>query len=370
MDGTQSDGAQLRPAIAAIALREGAAVPSFSVTTGLPELSEPGAGMHAIERRFRVLRRLSPDLPEALRLAYEHVGGSLANGDPRLRRLYDAGLAIAAAVDAAAVQTIAAGRPELPYHNRHHFVEVTLAMGWLCAVARARGAISLHEAVVGVVAMVGHDFRHDGTWNQTGALEKVAADAVISIATCAGVNGEDCQALRGIILATALPAVRANKARAAEQERSGCRESGMDAMHLMASEADVLTSLMPGLGCRLGHALAAEWAANPGSPPLDPASFTGRVAFLRLHDYFSDAATELGLLRMHVRQLMAFRQLAERWGGVARPEVGAEILDRLTPRQAVRAFGAALRQTGSGKQPHPGSAPPSTRQGTLVPWSG
>ena len=146
MDGTQSDGAQLRPVIAAISLREGEAVPSFSVTMGLPELPEPGAGMHAIERRFRVLRRLSPDLPAALRLAYVHVGGSLANGDPHLRRLYDAGLAIAAAVDAAAVQAVAAGRPELPYHNRHHFVEATLAMGWLCAVARARGAGN-HEHV-------------------------------------------------------------------------------------------------------------------------------------------------------------------------------------------------------------------------------
>ena len=368
MDGTQADDARLRPDIAVNSLQEGATVPSFSVTPGLPELPEPGAGMHAIERRFRVLRRLTPDLPKALRLAYEHVGGSLANGDPHLRRLYDAGLSIAAAVDAEAIQTIAAGRPELPYHNRHHFVEATLAMGWLCAVARARGAISLHEAVVGVVAMVGHDFRHDGTWNQTGALEKVAADAVISIATCAGVNGEDCQALRGIILATALPAVRANKARAAEQERAGCRQGGMDAMHLMASEADVLTSLMPGLGCRLGHALAAEWSANPGSPPLDPASFTGRVAFLRLHDYFSEAATELGLLRMHDSQLMAFRQISERSGGVAWPEVGAALLDRLKPCQAVRAFGAALRQTGSDKHPHPGSGPPSIRQGTFDPW--
>ncbi len=274
--------------------------------------------------------------------------------DPRLRRLRDAGIAIAEAVDAEAAGAAAAGHAELPYHNRHHFAEATLAMGWLCAIARDRGAISLHQAGLGVVAMVGHDFRHDGSWDQTGALENLAADAAVAIAAMADVDAEDRQALRGIILATALPAVRANKARAAERERAGHRQSGWDAIHLMASEADVMTSLMPGLGCRLGHALAAEWAANPGRPPMDPSSFTGRVAFLRLHDYLSDAAVELGLLLMHVSQVMAFRQIAVRWGSAAQPEAGAALLDRLTPRQAARAFAAAMLQTGSGNQPRIG----------------
>ena len=122
-------------------------------------------------------------------------------------------------------------------------------------------------------------------------------------------------------------------------------------MHLMASEGDVLTSLMPGLGCRLGHALAAEWAINPGTPPLDPASFTGRVAFLGLHDYLSGASIELGLRRMHICQVMAFRQLAASWDQPPLPEAAAAILDRLPPRQATRLFAAAMLQTSRGGQP-------------------
>lgn len=329
---------------------------AHSMTAVLHPVPNPYSGMHAIERRFLVMRRAPPDLTGALRCALAHVAapdaeaGSTAS-DPRIPLLFRAGLAIAAAVDAAAARAAAAGQGELAYHNRHHFGEATLAMGWLCAIALARGTISLHQAVLGIVAMVGHDFGHDGTWNQTGALEERAADAVVAIAAAADVGAEDRLALRGIILATALPAVRRNKAHAAERERAGQRQSGLDAVHLMASEADVLTSLMPGLGCRLGHALAAEWAANPGSPPIDPASFAGRIAFLRLHDYLSDASIELGLLRLHVSQVMAFRQLAVIWGQAAQPEAGAAILDRLPPRQAVRAFAAAMMQTRSGTQP-------------------
>ena len=336
---------------------------AHSMTAVLPAVPNPQNGMHAIERRFLVMRRAPPDLAGAMRCAFAHVMASNAcEGDPRdnetapdpdhrLPMLFEAGLAIAAEVDQEAARAIEAGQGELAYHNRYHFTEATLAMGWLCAIARARGMITLHQAVLGVVAMVGHDFGHDGSWNQTGELEEISATAVAAIAASVGVGPEDRMALRGIVLATALNTVRENKIRAAERERAGHRQVGVDALHLIASEADVLTSLMPGLGCRLGHALAAEWAANPGTPPLDPASFTGRVAFLRLHDYLSDASIELGLLRMHVSQVMAFRQLAVRWGQVAKAEAGAALLDRLPPRQAARIFTAAMMQTSSGKQP-------------------
>ena len=331
---------------------------AHSMTPNLPAVPNPRNGMHAIERRFLVMRRAPPDLAGAMRCAFAHVMASDAldaRADPepdlRLPLLFEAGLAIAAEVDQEAMRAIEVGQGELAYHNRYHFSEATLAMGWLCAIARARGAITLHQAVLGVVAMVGHDIGHDGSWQQTGELEALSAGAVAAIAASVGVGLEDQTALRGVVLATALNTVRENKIRAAERERAGHRQFGEDALHLIASEADVLTSLMPGLGCRLGHALAAEWAGNPGTPPLDPASFTGRVAFLRLHDYLSDASIELGLLRMHVSQVMAFRQLAVRWGQAAEAEAGALILDQLPPRQAARIFIAAMLQTSSGKQP-------------------
>ena len=333
---------------------------THSMMTMLTAIPNPLSGMHAIERGFRQMRRMPPDLTGALRYAFAHVMAACPNdrldyhhstADLRIPLLLQAGLAVAAAVDADAARRIAARHTELAYHNRYHFCEATLAMGWLCAVAHRRGTISLHQAVLGIVAMVGHDYGHDGTWDQTGALEELAANAVAAIAASVGVGSDDRSALRGIVLATALPAVRANKARAAALERAGHCQSGAAAMHLMASEADVLTSLMPGLGCRLGHALAAEWAINPGTPPLDPASFTGRVTFLGLHDYLSDAATELGLRHMHVGQMMAFRQLAACWDQPPLPQAAAAILDRLPPRQATRLFAAAMLQKSSGRQP-------------------
>jgi len=333
---------------------------THSMMTMLTAIPNPLSGMHAIERGFRQMRRMPPDLTGALRYAFAHVMAACPNdrldyhhstADLRIPLLLQAGLAVAAAVDADAARRIAARHTELAYHNRYHFCEATLAMGWLCAVAHRRGTISLHQAVLGIVAMVGHDYGHDGTWDQTGALEELAANAVAAIAASVGVGSDDRSALRGIVLATALPAVRANKARAAALERAGHCQSGAAAMHLMASEADVLTSLMPGLGCRLGHALAAEWAINPGTPPLDPASFTGRVTFLGLHDYLSDAAIELGLRHMHVSQVMAFRQLAARWDQPPLPQAAAAILDRLPPRQATRLFAAAMLQKSSGRQP-------------------
>ena len=331
-----------------------------SSTTMLAAIPNPLSGMHAIERGFRLMRRMPPDLTEAFRYAFTHLMAACPNNpldyhqstaDLRIPLLLQAGLAVAAAVDADAARRVAARHTELAYHNRYHFCEATLAMGWLCAIAYTRGTISLHQAVLGIVAMVGHDYGHDGTWDQTGALEELAANAVAAIAASVGVGSDDRSALRGIVLATALPAVRANKARAAELERAGHCQSGAAAMHLMASEADVLTSLMPSLGCRLGHALAAEWAINPGTPPLDPASFTGRVAFLGLHDYLSDASIELGLRHMHVSQVMAFRQLAASWDQPPLPEAAAAILDQLPPRQATRLFAAAMLQTSRSGPP-------------------
>src|SRR5579862_8864736 len=86
----------------------------------------------AIAERFVAMRAAPPDLPQAVATAFATVAGP--DPSPELRALLAAGEKLARAIDASME-----GQPELPYHNRYHYVEAVLAMGWLCRVARERG---------------------------------------------------------------------------------------------------------------------------------------------------------------------------------------------------------------------------------------
>lgn len=59
-----------------------------------------------------------------------------------------------------------AGAPD--YHNTAHFKEAVMAVGHLCALEFEGEAPCPHLVVLAMTAMVGHDFKHDGTSNETG----------------------------------------------------------------------------------------------------------------------------------------------------------------------------------------------------------
>ena len=279
------------------------------------------------------------DLPQPLHAvvgpAFRAACGADLGAHPGVLPLRRAGLAVAAAMDRAA----SAG--ELPYHNRQHVAEVAMAMGWLCGAARRMGQVSAGDAAMGVAAMLGHDLGHDGDTTLDGRLEAGAAASVCAIARAAGVPLRDRAGLAEIIRATRPDLVRDNARRAAGPLPPGRGGAGMAMLRLLANEADVFASFLPGLGLRLAIALATERRAVGDTAADRVASHAGRLAFLLGFRRFSPAARRLGLAKARDLQVAAYARVARRLGAGTRATEGAQNLDRLPRPDADRLLGLA-----------------------------
>jgi len=293
--------------------------------------------LSAIADRFTALRHRPPDLPGAVAAAFAAVAG--AEPLPELAPLQAAGVTLAAAIDAAAD-----GRPELPYHNRHHFAETVLAMGWLGGLAREHGLIPASVAGLGVIAMTGHDWGHDGSPPDQGRLEAEAAAA--SLAVVAPLPDGGCAIVRAVILGTDPARVAENAARAAGKLPAGPLGPRVDALCNLANEADVFASFLPALAWQQAEALAAEWHGQGLGATV--ATFAGRLAFLRTYGCFSEPARSLGLADLRDAQVDAFARVAERLRAGSTPEEGAAALDRMPRAKAQALYAAALRMRAEG----------------------
>lgn len=287
--------------------------------------------LSAIADRFTALRHRPPDLPGAVTAAFASVAGD--ERLPELAPLRAAGATLAAAIDAAS-----AGRPELPYHNRHHFAETVLAMGWLCGIARERGLIPASLAGLGVVAMTGHDWGHDGSAPNKGRLEAEAATATLAVV--APLPDHGCDVVRAVILGTDPAQVAENAARAAGKLPAGPLGARVDTLCNLANEADVFASLLPALAWEQAEALAAERHGQALGDTV--ATYGGRLAFLRTYGCFSEPARRVGLADLQERQVEAFARVAGRLGAGSTPEAGAAALDRLPRAKAQALYSEAL----------------------------
>ena len=253
---------------------------------------------------------------------------------------HTAGHNVAAALDAAVCT------PELPYHDRHHAAETTLAMGWLCAAARAERQLSGHEAALGVIAMLGHDLAHDGSPPLGGILERRAAQRVAAATAHLALSDRDAAIIRTIILHTDPALVPLTAARVAGDMAPGPHGPSVDLLCGLANEADILPSILPTLGWTLAEHLAAEWR-NTGyaARAASVVGFRGRLSFLRLYPRFTRAATIMGVARLHAIQMAAFTSLdfgPEDGGPLTDAEAAARALDAMPAAAAHRRYADAL----------------------------
>jgi hypothetical protein len=284
----------------------------------------------AIADRFVALRSAPPDLPGAVASAFGAVAGP--DPSPEQRKLQSAGDKLAHAIDATSE-----GRPELPYHNRHHFAETVLAMGWLCHVARERDRLPASLAGLGIIAMAGHDWGHDGSCNGDGRLESQAAEAVLNIVAPLPHSG--CDVVRAVIIGTDPARVPENAARACGKLPASRLGRDVDLLCQLANEADVFASFLPALAWQQAEALAEEWRGTEFGAKV--ATYAGRLSFLRMYDCFSTPARSLGLAALRDRQVDAFTHVAERLGAGVAPEDGAAALDHM-PRDEAHALYSAM----------------------------
>ena len=205
---------------------------------------------------------------------------------------------------------------EPPYHDRHHFVEATLAMASLCRIACDDGMLSTEDAALGVLAMIGHDLGHDGSMTGGGILERRAWALMHPCLTACGIGPADCATVEAVVLATD-PALTARNAAALNAQ-----PSPHNLLCAFSNEADVFGSMLPSLGQRLSVLIAAEWGNR--------AVYTTRDRFLRGVPPFSAASSRMGLT--------AARQLSL----AVLSEAGLATLDAMRPDQADRHYRAVL----------------------------
>ncbi len=264
--------------------------------------------LSAIADRFMALRTRPPDLAGAAAAAFAAVAGT--DRSPDLPLLRAAGAKLAEEIDKAAGDAAAKGRGEPPYHNRYHFAETVLAMGWLCSLAREQRLVSAPLATLGVIAMIGHDWHHDGSlpnWRQTGSRRGdgragggcAAAEFRLRGGACGDpehrswAGGGECRARR-----------RPAAGRAAGAG-GGCvvqpRERGRCVRQLPA-----------GAGVAAGRGARGRMARTV-LPRANCRDDAGRLAFCApTVNCCSAPATRLGLTELRDRQVDAFARVAAR----------------------------------------------------------
>jgi hypothetical protein len=289
----------------------------------------------AIEAEFFALRRQPADLRAAFLRAIE--AATEGNVPPDLR---EAGLILA--------DEVSSHPNDLPYHSLHHFAETVLVMGWLCGIALRDGRLDARAAAFGIVAMVGHDFKHDGSPPHEGRLEALAAAETVAILTRFGLAADETAIIAAIILRTDPDLVRENAARADGIGPPGPYGPSVDLLAALANEADVFASFLPEMGPRQSELLALEWGAGGHKRADAVTGFANRLAFLRLYDRLSPMSRRMGVGELRARQFAAFTcggGLLE-IGGT--PDEGAAALDALPPDAARERFTACLRDMAPG----------------------
>lgn len=179
------------------------------------------------------------------------------------------------------------------YHNPLHTLDTMRAMAALCASCARLGLTLACPPHILSIVMLGHDLRHPGGSNGAGRdLERMSADAVSGLARQCDMPTEVTQQIVDLILATGLRFQQALR-----RDRTG------DLLALLVGEADVMASLLPGLGLELAVALTQEMRAAGEPVAIAFESAPARMAFLNAYTTLSRPAEALGLARVIAAQL-------------------------------------------------------------------
>jgi hypothetical protein len=288
----------------------------------------PAEAARAAERRLTERRHAPPDVAAALAEAVSAACGTVAPQHPPLR----AAAAIAAEVDRFGRELPRGAEPR--YHDRYHQAEATLAMGWLCGLARRAGLLDSEGALLGVAAMAAHDLHHPGRPPQKPRqIEEASAALAARIAAAHGAPAAWCDDLQRIVLATAMPQPLDTEAQ--------------PLLRRLAHEADVFASALPHLGRMLSGLMAEEFARAGDPAAAAPAMHVGRLGFLSAIPCVTDAAAALGLAAALTWQRDAYARCARMLGAGATAEEGAAALDALPIGEAEALYASELAAAGA-----------------------
>lgn len=200
---------------------------------------------------------------------------------------------------------------EPAYHSRLHMADALLSLTALLLETRRDQAakdpqdsrpVLAHAEWLAMLAMLGHDYLHDGTVNKTpGELEWRSVRKLQPLLASHGVAAEDADIIKNLILQTDPTGVAASHQKIAGRAFS---IADLDCLTVLVQEADILASSLPGVGEALTKQLAQEWALFDVPRAEQVLTAKGRLGFLRFGALFSSPASErLGLGQMRAAQI-------------------------------------------------------------------
>jgi hypothetical protein len=191
---------------------------------------------------------------------------------------------------------VAAGKVSA-YHNHLHTLDTMRAMSLLCNVAARMGLRLQATPHILLLAMLGHDLRHPGgSSNETRDIERASADLVAAMA-------RDCL-MPSFQIAQIVDLILSTRPRLQVDIRAG--GSG-DLLHYLVGEADVMASLLPGVGLDLAVDLTREMEQAGERLLLPFEEPQARLAFLNSYGGLSAPAKALGLEDAVKAQISALR---------------------------------------------------------------
>jgi len=205
---------------------------------------------------------------------------------------------------------------EPAYHNRLHMADTLVSLTALLLETRQDpGETRLaqqqpaHAEWLAMLAMLGHDFHHDGTINKTPSeLERRSVSLLAPLLERHGVSAEDSAVVNDLILLTDPTQVSASHQKIVGRPFA---IHDLDCLAVLVQEADILASTLPGIGQGLTQQLAQEWALFDTPRARHVLTGAGRMGFLRFGALFSSPASQrLGLAELRAAQISSLETVA------------------------------------------------------------
>ncbi len=197
---------------------------------------------------------------------------------------------------------------EPAYHNRLHMADAMVALTALLLETRKDVAASsaqtgpAHAEWLAMLAMLGHDYLHDGSVNKTPSeLEWRSVRQLQPLMALHGMSAADADIVKDLILRTDPTVVAAS-----HQKIAGRRFviQDLDCLTVLVQEADILASSLPEVGQTLTRQLAQEWALFDTPRAEQVLTAKGRLGFLRFGALFSSPASQrLGVDALRAAQI-------------------------------------------------------------------
>jgi hypothetical protein len=178
------------------------------------------------------------------------------------------------------------------YHNRLHFSDSLTTITIQSAIESARWqAYDAEWSAAMLLIAVAHDFRHPGRVNAVRAeIEQKSFATLRPYLAQNQVPEPWLGRVEAVILQSDFSTVAENHHRVAGRDFSWCT----DWATVLLNEADIMASIDPLFGPRMGQALSAEWELIQFSAYRTVATEGGRRDFLRSVQFSSYSAGVLG----------------------------------------------------------------------------